>query len=134
MRTLVFTPYPSANLSSLPTHTPGTHPHRCCAAPLSTKDTACVAIQTHLGGPKNLGRVLWVLRGAGGSWAGGGLGRRSWCPPPELSKAGLLLCGRASARLCRAHPGIPRGCRLWVLEDSRGGFCFSLSCGLLRPG
>lgn len=120
MYTSVFTPHPPANPSSLPTRTPGTHPHLCCAAPLGRKGTPCVAIQTQLGGPRNLGRVLRVLPGTGGSWAGGGLGRRSSCPPlpssVKLDSCCVVMQVPGSAEHIQASLG-DAGCGFWRTQE-----------------
>lgn len=124
------TPHPSASPSSLPTHTPGIHPCLYCAAPLRMEDTTSPSKPT-LAAPRTRGGCCGSCPGPGArdSWAGGGLGTSVPCP--SLVK---LLVRLLAVWLYQAHPGIPRRCWLRVSEGSRGGFCLSPSCDLLRPG
>jgi len=67
-----------------------------------------------------------------GSWAGRGLGTRSWRVSPKLGKVVGGVLGQVVVQAPGSAACIPWGCRLRVLGASRAGFCFSPSCSLLR--
>lgn len=120
------TPHPSAN--------PSPSPPVCLAPtlfftvllPLAWRTPHVSPSKLTLVAPRTWGRCCrsFPVPGAGGNQADEGSG----CPLPRLGEA---AGGLWTVWLCQARAGMPQ---LRLLEGSGGGFCFSPSCNLLRPG
>lgn len=80
---IIFYPSPFCK-PFFPLHPLTWHPPPSLLCTMDMEDAPYVTIQTHPSGPKAL--VLQIL-GPGGSGTGGGLGRRSLCPPPRAAGA-----------------------------------------------